>query len=531
MCISGSATLFEMNIIRASLRKFGFVHKSEIKRGPRLREFPAASINRLTNDWRSTGISLDSLLLGNLNVLRTRSRDLEEQNEYFQKFLTMLKANVIGSEGVTLKNKAADPPKFIDSKLVPGNPDNLARKMIEDSWWEWGKKEHCTIAGDMSWLSAEHMALNTVAVDGETIWRKVRGPEAGNKWNFALQPIHTDRIDTNLNRRLEGGSTIRMGIERDAAGRKQAVWLYDSDPTDTLQGPGGLASKRYPAGDFIHLYLPRRIGQTRGFPWAAAVMMRIKMLAGYEEAEIEAARAAACKMAFLTKTDPSGYTGENAETGGKYMDAEPGMLEELPVGLDVKVVDWNHPNAVYDSFVKASIRGMACGLNVSYPNLANDYGSVNFSSGRMARLEETEFWKLIQTWLTSCFHAEIYKEWLTMSLLSGAISVELASGKMISLPASKFEKFKEHNWHPRRWAWVDPTKEVSAKIMELNSGLTSISRVLAEQGVDRDELFDEIQDDRKALEARGITLSEILVEPESDLDDEDTTEKPHTTED
>ena len=54
-----------------------------------------------------------------------------------------------------------------------------------------------------------------------------------------------------------------------------------------------------PASEIIHAYMPTRPEQTRGVPFTASAMPNIKMLNGYMEAEITAARVSASKMGFL----------------------------------------------------------------------------------------------------------------------------------------------------------------------------------------------------------------------------------------
>ena len=54
-----------------------------------------------------------------------------------------------------------------------------------------------------------------------------------------------------------------------------------------------------------------------------------------------------------------------------------------------------------------------------------------------------------------------------MALLAGQI--QTSDGK--SLPYSKFEKFKKHEWQPRGWEWVDPQKDMQAKLLAVNAGL------------------------------------------------------------
>lgn len=451
------------------------------------------------------GISIDSILSRDLDVLRARSRDLSENNEYFQKFLTMLKCNTVGDAGMTLKNKASEPLSFQNGELIPGKLDKLANKLIEDSWFEWGKKENCTVSKDLTLTQVQHLAVEEWGTCGETLWQFVYGPEADNKFGFALKPVVIDRLLTQQQYNSPNGNKIRLGVEKNDNFKTLRYWLTKTDPTDFIANVGkSYSAEGHDAKDFVHLFLKRRIGQSRGVPWAAAALMRIKMLAGYEEAVVDGSRAAACKMGFLTKTGTGvEYAGENADGGGKYMDAEPGLLEELPQGMDIKTVDWGLPGDQYGPFVSACIRGMACGLNVSYPNLANDYSSVNFSSGRMARMEETEFWKFCQAAFISDFIEPIFGKWLEFSLLNQAI-IYPGSGK--ALPRSLFQKFNAPNFHGRRWGWVDPTKEVAALAEELRLKLNSHTRICAERGFDRDELFDEIADDKAAAEARGITI-------------------------
>ena len=68
---------------------------------------------------------------------------------------------------------------------------------------------------------------------------------------------------------------------------------------------------------------------------------------------------------------------------------------------------------------------------------------------------------------------------------------------------------KMYHFHGRRWGWVDPTKEVNAKAEELRLGITSHTRILSELGIDRDELFAEIEQDKLAAAAHGFELPQV----------------------
>jgi lambda family phage portal protein len=221
----------------------------------------------------------------------------------------------------------------------------------------------------------------------------------------------------------------------------------------------------------------------------------MNMLGRYEEAEVTAARAAACKMGFITKASAAvSYEGELQSDGSKIMDAEPGSLEELQAGQDVKTIDWNHPNSSYQVFMKTALRGIAAGLGVSYNTLANDMESVNFASGKLGLDDERQMWKSIQYWFIESVLEDIFASWLEMALTTQAVP----------LPLGKFDKFNQPDFRGRNWGYVNPQQEVTADIARLNAGLTSRTRLLQERGIDREELDDEIMQERDDAEQKGL---------------------------
>jgi len=65
---------------------------------------------------------------------------------------------------------------------------------------------------------------------------------------------------------------------------------------------GSLDAERIEAQYIIHLYDPHRVNQTRGITWFSAVMFELRMLGGYIEAELVAARTGAAKNGLLSNT-------------------------------------------------------------------------------------------------------------------------------------------------------------------------------------------------------------------------------------
>lgn len=480
------------------LNRIGLFRRTQVREA--MANFQAAAINRLTASWTQTTLSADAQARCDLKTLRNRSRELRDNNLYAKRFLSTLKKNVLGESGMHFRNKSKDPDRVQGGDLVPGKLDIFANKLISDQWYRWGRKEFCTVTGKLNWCDVQRMVLETVAVDGELLIRKIRRPD--NPFGLTLQLLESDYLDDDYDTvNPANGNEVRMGVEIDQWERPVAYHLLTYNPNDSY-GQRRSDKRRYrlPADEVIHLGLFRRFGQTRANPWLATAAYALNMLGKYEEAEVTAARAAASKMGFLIPNNAnSSYSGEEDANGNKQMDAEPGAIEQLPYGMDLKVLDWNHPNSSYHVFMKTGLRAIASGLDMSYNTLANDMESVNFASGKLGLDDERDAAKAIQYWMIENFHEEIFKEWLLMSLTTGAVS----------LPISKFDKFNAPEFKGRRWSYVNPQQEVNADIAQLRNCLTSHSRILAERNIDRDELFEEIEDDKKAAEQRGITLSEV----------------------
>jgi capsid protein len=76
-----------------------------------LRGYDAGAINRLLADWVTSSRTADEEIKASLSILRARSRDLCQNNDYGKKFLRLLEKNVIGPGGIKLQAKAMETKK------------------------------------------------------------------------------------------------------------------------------------------------------------------------------------------------------------------------------------------------------------------------------------------------------------------------------------------------------------------------------------------------------------------------------------
>lgn len=482
-----------MNLFDKFLNRYGYVKRSSLQRGNTLRRsYSMAKIDRLSADFLAPVTTADVELKSALPVMRARSRELERNNDYAKKFLHMCKVSVVGNSGFVLQNKARD---------ANGKLDRIANDLIEREWALWGKKGNCTVDGGLSWLAEQQLFIRTVARDGEFLCRKIRGFK--NPWIFALQNLETDLLDESYNvARGPNQNRITMGIEYDAWDRPVAYHLRTKHPGDSFLASGSTKTyQRVPAAEIIHCFIQDRSTQGRGAPWMHTAARRLNQVGEYEYAEVVAARIGASKMGFYEKKDdvmPMGSLGDTEdETGQPIAEAEAGIFETLPAGYKFTSFLPDHPTAQFGMFIKASLRGVASGLGVSYNSLANDLEGVNFSSMRSGALEERDGWKVIQQWMIDDFITQVFESWLEMLLLT----------PRTNLPYAKFEKFNAPVFRGRTFDWVDPAKDIKAEMNMVKSGWKTNRQVISERmNMDLEDVYEQLAEEKRLAESYGLTF-------------------------
>ena len=448
------------------------------------RTFHGASKGRLFSDFSSTSASADSEIQPNLRILRARARELARNDSYVARYLNLMISNVVGKSGIRISSK---------SRNDNGSLDMSANQQIEAAWKEWCRKGICIANGRMSFIDAQKLFISTLYRDGEVLVQHI--PTNTNKFGYMIRFYEADHLDEEYNDIASNGNTIKMGVEVDSFEKPVAYYLFKDHPYDTLYSKTR-KHIRVPAEELMHCYLSDRPEQTRGVSPVATSMANIKMLNGYYEAEIVAARTAASKMGFFTSPDGDSYVGDGIEDNyAPVMSAEAGTFSQLPAGMQFSSFEPTHPSTAFDSFTTSVLRGIASGLNISYHSLTNDLTSVNYSSIRQGALEDRAMYQISQQYMVQHMIEPIFKKWLEMSISTGAIN----------LPIGKFDKFfNSTNYVCREWAWIDPLKEMNAHVVGLQNGITTYTEIAASKGIDAEELMEMHQKEKDLMDQYGI---------------------------
>jgi lambda family phage portal protein len=485
-----------------------FIHKVAVRiaRAAATRGYAAARISRLTSDWMTTLTSADEEIWKDLRALRARSRALARDDDYFKNYLRKLKNNVVGHCGMTMKVEAQLEPSTIEGH---GNTklqrDRKLNKQVESAWWTWRKKKYASASTKLSFVELERLCIESVAVDGEAIFRYIYDT---NAFGFTLQQIDPDWLDEQFNEKLPNGNNVVMSVEMDRYDKPVRYWL--TPPRHSYYGvtrDHGISAqgKRVPvdAEEILHCFISSRSNQTRGVPVAHTVIGRIKDLDRYEGAELTNKTVSASKMGFISPgvdspVDLADLNDENTEQQTPILDAvEPGTLQKLPRGWTFSAFDPKSDDGTFVSFCKQVLRGIAAGLGTTYNTLTGDYESVNYSSLRAAALEEHDEWRALQHWMISAFHEPVYEAWLSV----------VAGSEFLPIAQSVISKVINAVFKPRGWAWVDPDKDSKANERDLAMGATTYTRIFADLGLDFEDEMEQAKYEREYIKSLGLEFT------------------------
>lgn len=452
------------------------------------RNYAGADGGRLFADFITSTRSADSEIRPALKTLRNRCRDLSRNNEYVRRYLNLLKTNVVGERGITMQCKA---------KNEDGSFDNIGNQIVENAWARWTRLGNCTVDKRMTFVDAQNLFIESLARDGEAIIRMVN---YDNPDKFAIEFLEPDMLDEEKNEMLAEGRRIRMGVELNEYRAPIAYWLLSEHPGDMEYSKSYTRSHvRVPSEKILHVYMPDRAQQSRGVPWMSSAIQSLKMLHGYREAELVAARTGASKMGFFTSPQGDGFTADETEENYvPIMNAEPGTFHQLPQGVDFKTFDPTHPTSAFADFEKAVLRGIASGLGVSYYALANDLTAVSYSSIRAGELADRDFYKSLQQLMIKHFVEPVFRAWLLQAMTANSVI----------LPLNKYNKFADNvQFRGRGFAWVDPQREIQANILGVSNGILSMQDVANNYGRDVEETFEQIALEKEMAARYGIQLA------------------------
>lgn len=463
--------------------------------------FKGASRNRLRSAWLPGSGSADENLLPELSDLRERSRDLNRNDAHASGITGTMTTNVVGS-GIRPQSRIDR-----DALGISESQANEFQKTAEKIWKRW--TGYADAGERMDFYELQQLVDRQILENGEAIIVPYMLKDPNRPYSLALQVIESDRMDTPQDRR--GDKSVRSGVRIGMNGEPVSYFIQKTHPGDFRYSKREektfleiLAKNEYGRRNIFHLYHVMRAGQTRGIPFFAPVLTYFKDLAEYAEAELVAARIAACFSLFITSETSMDVAVNSAferNAAGQLVESlEPGMIKHLMPGESITSFNPQRPGASFEPFVNRILQAISAALGLPYELVAKDFSKTNYSSARAALLEARRYFKVKQEWIARKLCQPVWEMLLEEAYLRG------------ELPADTFYENRRYwtnaSWIAPGWEWVDPLKEAQAAEVGLKNGIVTHSDLYAAQGKDWEESFEQRKRELDKMRELGLPQDE-----------------------
>lgn len=467
-------------------------------------DYRAAESNRLLSNW-ILGRANTTADFYTLETLRNRSRDLNRNDAVASGATDTMSHNIVG--------RGLRPQSRIRAEIVGLSEDRIRQlqRQAEYVWQTWAP--FADSGNRLTFDDIQFLALRKIIEDGEILALPIWAKEPWRPLSRAIELLEGDRLAQmpSLGAKNTAADT---GIVVGSRGEPVAYMISRIDYQNQLTSAYDFTTPtRIEARDaqgrpkVLHIFRSNRPGQLRGVPYFAPVLTYFKDLADYMNAELVAAKVAACLAVFVTKTDPMGgalasATSTETSTGKRLQGIEPGLVNYLNLGESIQVVDPKRGGDTFSMFVESVLRMIGISLGLPYELLAKDFSKTNYSSARASLLEGRRLFTTWRSWFAQQFCQPIWELVLEEAYLRGLFT------------APNFYDFKSEYcralWIGGGWGWVDPVKEIEASKMAIDFGLSTFADEAAGQGRDWEETLDQRRREDDYIAELGVTVEKAV---------------------
>lgn len=397
--------------------------------------------------------------------------------------------------------------------------------MAEAKWRSWANDplRRCDVDRKSKIPEMFRTAYRHWLIDGEAcaIVQMVKGR---GKYQTALKLIDPDRLSNpdgmSDEQKLANGNSIVGGVEISPGGDPVAYHIRKEHPAS--RNPDGarftwLRIPRYaPSGRpvFIHAFRQDRADQRRGVSRLASAMTRIKQSDKYSKAELDAALFDALNIATFETPAPASDVrdalapaGNEADSG--YLDRLVRWRAENKVHIDgLRVIQTypgekyetnkpSRPSGNFDPFIAVHDRKIAGGIGLSYPHYSQNWGDINYSSGRLMR---NEMWRGIfedRELFSQEFGTPIWLAFHEEAAALGEIKIPGGPANFYRWSSELFQV----SWMGPGPGYGDPKKEAEANEIEMRYNGKTLAMIGADNGVNSKQVLFRRSREKKFIES------------------------------
>jgi lambda family phage portal protein len=445
----------------------------------------------------------DRDIVENISLLRERSRDSYMGNPIATGILKKYKTSVVGKGLVPKPSLRAN---------VLGISQEEAQKIeleIKSRFNTWAKSPNSDAMRMHNFYALQSLVVLNWLMNGDVFAIPKFKNREGVSTKLCVQIIEGDRVRdpyVNLDR------SIIEGVELDDDGELIAYHVSNKHPGDdlTFKSVRVKAYNQFGKRNILHVFEPERPGQRRGTPLIAPAIESLKQIGRYSQAELMAAVVNSMYAFFVEQLvdQPNsplpGIYGNVTGANRNFRDATDkfelakGAVNILRPGETVKDFTPGRPNSNYKSFVDSIYEEIGASVELPKEVMLSNFQS-SYSAARAALEEAWQKFYGIREVLINYFCQPIYEMFILEQLSLGNLN----------LPGY-YEDEKKRNEYARA-TWVgskkislDPYKEMKAREIALELGLTNREILSQEDGRDFDELVEQkLREDKMLAASKG----------------------------
>ncbi len=440
--------------------------------------------------WNTNAGSAQDDIDVNAAQLRQRSRDLDAGGGIARGANVTMATSVVGP-GLMPKPK----PKI----KVLGLNETAAEEWAEiclNEFEVWAGDKMCSADLQADFYQLQQLAMRSQLLSGDCFALMPMFPVPGTPYTTHVRLLEADRICTpesggeSTVKDLENGGKIVDGVEIDKQGIVKAFHISERHPLAS-GGSGEDKNVRVEAygkdtgmPNVLHMIRFERPEQRRGVPFIAAMIITLKQMTRYTEAELMACVVNSFFTVFIQqKSDMAGVPGgmEDVVADGNRITQDedkiemgPGAIIKLKPGEEINTANPGRPNSNFEKYVESMCILIASSLGIPKSILLKKFES-NYTA---ARGELLEFWKEVKTWRSGFvrdFCQPAYEAFLAEAVALGRIQAPgFFEDKAIRKAWSKAD------WIGTTMGQIDPLKEVKAARERMAAGISTGEREAAE---------------------------------------------------
>lgn len=477
--------------------------------------------------YYSESLSPKSDIEENRKILRERTRDLAMNAPIATAAINSTRTSCVGT-GLVPK------PKIDYEFLGISRVDAIKlQQAIKNEFAVWAESTLCDICDLNSFYELQQIAFNDWLKNGEEFVVLSYSKELEYMpYQLRLKLVSADRVSSpdsingdydGFDKKAENGNAIMNGVEIEKDGKVAAYYICSSFPGEHSEKMPEWQrvekrGKKTGNPNILHVFNADRAEQYRGVPFLAPVIMAIKQLTRYTEAEIMAAVINSMFALFIsteTGNDMGGFGGVDDEEPGaaSYPDVRSedeiklgaGTINFLKEGEKIEAVESKHPSQNYDSFVGAFAMMIGAALEIS-PEVLMKKFSNNFSASKGALNETWRHFSMRRKWFVDDFCQPIYEIWMAEAVSKGRIN---APG-FFTDPLIK-KAYTNATWTGPAQGCLNPVQEVNAAVTRIKEGLsTREDECAAINGSDYEDNVRTLANENERLaEANRALLKEV----------------------